>query len=139
MAAHTTPRLRAILAWVVLGACLAAARPAAADAAPEGLFVANCSACHQRDGRGIPQAFPALVGSSVVQGEPGGLVALLLNGRGGMPAFRTQLDDAQIAAVASYVRGAWGNAADPVPTPLVAEARAGTDAPSAPPDRLQAH
>ena len=134
------PRILArALAWAVLGAGLAAARPAAADLASEGLFVANCSACHQRDGRGIPQAFPALVGSRVVQGEPGDLVALLLKGRGGMPAFRTQLDDAQIAAVASYVRAAWGNAAGPVPASLVAEARTGADAQASPPDRLQAH
>ena len=133
----------ALLAWTALGASLMVACPAVADPgadpASESLFVANCSACHQRDGQGIPQAFPTLVGSRVVQGEPGDLVALLLKGRGGMPAFRTQLDDAQIAAVASYVRGAWGNAAGPVPPLFVAEARTGADAQAAPPDRLQAH
>lgn len=35
----------------------------------------------------------------------------------GMPAFTLTLNDAEIAAVLSYVRGAWGNAAGEV-TPL---------------------
>lgn len=110
----------------------------AADPAGEGLFVANCSACHQRSGLGIPQAFPALAGDALVQDDPKRIVAVLLNGRGGMPAFKAQLADEQIAAVASYVRGAWGNGADPVPVSLVTAARSGAAAPVA--DRtLQAH
>ncbi len=110
----------------------------AADPAGEGLFVANCSACHQRNGQGIPQAFPALAGDALVQDDPRRITAVLLNGRGGMPAFKTQLTDEQIAAVASYVRGAWGNHAEPVPARLVATARTGTTTPVA--DRtLQAH
>ena len=32
-----------------------------------------------------------------------------------MPAFDWKLKDEQIAAVATYVRNAWGNAAPPVP------------------------
>jgi len=55
-----------------------------------------------------------------------------------MPAFKTQLTDDQIAAVASYVRGAWGNHAEPVPASLIAAARTEAAAPVA--DRsLQAH
>jgi len=131
---------RALLAAVVSLAGPAASFAFASEPAPESLFIANCSACHQRNGQGIPQAFPALAGDALVQGDPQGVVALLLNGRGGMPAFKAQLDDAQIAAVATYVRSAWGNHADPVPATLVAQARtgAGTDAPGA--ERiLQAH
>ncbi len=110
----------------------------AAEPSPEGLFLANCSACHQRNGRGIPQAFPALAGDALVQGDAKAVIAVLLRGRGGMPAFGTQLDDAQIAAVASYVRGAWGNHADPVPAALVTEAR--SDAGTLAAERsLQAH
>jgi len=110
----------------------------AADPAGEGLFVANCSACHQRNGQGIPQAFPALAGDTLVQDDPRRIAAVLLNGRGGMPAFKTQLTDDQIAAVASYVRGAWGNHAEPVPASLIAAARTEAAAPVA--DRsLQAH
>ncbi len=121
-----------------LAGLLLAGSVQAADPAGEGLFVANCSACHQRNGQGIPQAFPALAGDALVQDDPRRIAAVLLNGRGGMPAFKTQLSDEQIAAVASYVRGAWGNHADPVPASLVATARAENTAPAA--DRaLQAH
>ncbi len=112
-----------MLARVLLGATLLAGPALAAEPSPERLFVANCSACHQRNGQGIPEAFPALAGDAFVQDDPQRVVALLLNGRGGMPAFRAQLDDNEIAAVATYVRGAWGNHADPVPAALVTEAR----------------
>ena len=121
------------LAGLVLAGPVQAASPAG-----EGLFVANCSACHQRNGQGIPQAFPALAGNALVQDDPRRIAAVLLNGRGGMPAFKAQLTDEQIAAVASYVRGAWGNHADPVPASLVAAAR--TEAAASVADRtLQAH
>ena len=127
-----------MLARALLGAMLLAGPAFAAEPSPERLFVANCSACHQRDGQGIPEAFPALAGDALVQGDPQRVVALLLNGRGGMPAFRAQLDDNEIAAVATYVHGAWGNHADPVPADLAAQARAGTDLAEA--ERsLQAH
>ncbi len=115
-----------MLARTLLGVTLLAGPALAAELSPERLFVANCSACHQRNGQGIPEAFPALAGDAVVQGDPQRMVALLLNGRGGMPAFRAQLDDDEIAAVATYMRGAWGNHADPVPAAMAAQAR--TDA-----------
>ncbi len=130
---------RVLVAGCALAGVLLAGPAEAADpAAGEGLFVANCSACHQRNGQGIPQAFPALAGDALVQDDPKRIVAVLLKGRGGMPAFKAQLTDEQIAAVASYVRGAWGNHADPVPAGLVAAARTEAAAPVA--DRnLQAH
>ena len=112
--------------------------PAAQAVPPERLFAANCAACHQRNGRGIPQAFPALDGNALVQGEPRALVAVVLNGRGGMPAFRNEMDDAQIAAVLTYVRGAWGNRAGPMPPSLVAESR-GAEVPPEADRNLQAH
>jgi mono/diheme cytochrome c family protein len=60
-----------------------------------------------------------------------------LDGRGGMPAFRNDLDDEQIAATLTYVRSAWGNAASAVPATLVAATRgAKAEDPGRPP---QAH
>ena len=132
--------MRSALARLLVAGCgiLLAATVQAAEPAGEGLFVANCSACHQRNGQGIPQAFPALAGDALVQDDPRRIAAVLLNGRGGMPAFKTQLTDEQIAAVASYIRGAWGNHADAVPASLVAAAR--TEAATPATDRtLQAH
>ncbi len=40
-----------------------------------------------------------------------------------MPAFAWKLNDAQIAAVATYIRNAWGNAAPAVNADRVREAR----------------
>ena len=126
-------RLKLAMAALLLGGPALAAEPS-----PERLFIANCSACHQRNGRGIPQAFPALDGDALVQGDPEAPIAVLLNGRGGMPAFGGQLDDGQIAAILTYVRSAWGNRAGPVPASMVAAARTGSIAPDAD-GNLQAH
>ena len=94
--------------------------------------------CHQPQGQGIPGAFPALVNNPFVQGPAQPVAHVILNGRGGMPKFSGDLTDDQIAAVASYVRGAWGNKAAPVTTAAVtAERNAGALPP--PSDGQQAH
>jgi cytochrome c oxidase subunit 2 len=86
----------------------------------EKVFNANCAACHQASGQGIPGAFPALVGAASVLGPQDGQIGILLNGKGaGMPAWK-QLSDVEIASVISYTRNAWTNAgagADPVVQP----------------------
>jgi mono/diheme cytochrome c family protein len=41
----------------------------------------------------------------------------------GMPSFGWQLDDVQVAAVATYIRNAWGSAAAPVSAADVSGAR----------------
>jgi mono/diheme cytochrome c family protein len=110
--------------------CLTAAAllsvPALALAAPsEAGFAAACSACHQPTGLGIPGAFPALAGNAFVLGPPAPVIATVLNGRGGMPAFKGDLDDAALAGVLSYVRTAWGNKASLVEPPDVAAVRTG--------------
>jgi cytochrome c6 len=114
------------------------ARAAAASGSGEEVFAQNCSACHQLTGKGIPGAFPALAGDSFVQGTPDKVALTLLNGRGGMPSFRNDLSDAQIAAVISYVRSAWGNQAPPIDAALVAHLR-GHGGPEDPGAALQAH
>lgn len=104
-----------------LAAALALAGPVCA-ATGEETFLDNCSACHQATGLGIKGAFPALAGDPLVKGAPAPLIRTVLAGRGGMPKFSDQLDDAQLAAVLSYVRGAWGNKAPPVaPADVAAE------------------
>jgi cytochrome c oxidase subunit 2 len=74
------------------------------------VYAANCVACHQGSGKGVPGAFPALEGSKVVLGNQEELVAMLLNGKPGtaMASFK-QLSDVELAAVATYTRNAWGN------------------------------
>ena len=40
-----------------------------------------------------------------------------------MPAFDWRLNDAQVAAVLTYIRNSWGNAASPVPVKAAAKQR----------------
>lgn len=85
-----------------------------------------CSACHGTDGKGVPFLFPDLADSSFVASRnPTSLLHVLVHGAQSvataheptgpaMPAFGRQLTDAQIAAVATYVRNSWGHAAPEV-------------------------
>ena len=86
----------------------------------EQVYNANCAACHQASGEGIPGAFPALVDAASVKGPQADQIAILLNGKGaGMPAWK-QLSDVEIASVITYTRNAWANAGtgtDPVVQP----------------------
>lgn len=83
-----------------------------ADLAAKGhtIFDANCAACHQASGKGVPGAFPALDGSKVVNGPADAQIALVLNGKPGtaMPPWK-QLSNTDLAAVITYTRNAWGN------------------------------
>jgi cytochrome c oxidase subunit 2 len=76
----------------------------------EKVYAANCAACHQPTGKGVAGAFPALDGSAVVNGPEAAQIALVLNGKTGtaMPPWK-QLSDADLAAVITYTRNAWGN------------------------------
>ncbi len=77
----------------------------------EKVYAANCVACHQATGKGMPPAFPALDGSKIVSGPKADQVALVLGGKPGtaMAAFGKQLSDTEIAAVISFTRNSWGN------------------------------
>ena len=103
----------------------------------ESLFLDNCSACHQKDGAGVKGAFPALAGDPFVVGDREALAGVVLSGRGGMPTFKDDLSDADIAAILTYVRSSWGNKAAAVPPEAVAAARAKAGANTA--RGLQAH
>lgn len=91
----------------------------------EHLFLQNCAACHRPTGMGVPGAFPALAHSKVVQGDPKEPITRILHGRGGMPAFQAEISDADIAAILTYARNAWGNKAKPVTPAQVAVLRGG--------------
>jgi len=108
-------------------ALLALTLTAPALAAPDGkaLFAGNCAACHQAMGQGIPGAFPALVKNKFVVGDPKLVAGTLLNGRGGMPAFRDSLKDDELSAIATFVRSSWGNKAPAIPVATFAAVRTG--------------
>jgi mono/diheme cytochrome c family protein len=119
---------------------LTAASPIAAAQQEDGqkVYGAYCVACHQAKGEGMEGTFPPLAGSAWVTGDEGTLVRILLQGLTGpvevagksysgmMPGWGTTLKDPEIAAVATYVRSAWGNKAAPVSTAKVVQIRAAT-------------
>ena len=110
--------------------------PAAAGATVDGkaVFSAQCVACHQATGKGLPGVFPPLDGSEWVQGDARTLANILLHGingkitvagtdyNGAMPAFQ-QLGDAELAAVATYIRKEWSNKAEPLAATLFEQER----------------
>ena len=110
-----------------------------AGAAADGkqVFTAQCAACHQAHGKGLPGVFPPLDGSEWVTGDERTVAAILLHGvtgemtvagntfKGSMPSFG-QLGNAELAAVASYIRTGWSNRAGAVkPELFEAERKAG--------------
>ena len=107
-------------------------------ATPQSLFNDNCSACHQTSGKGVKGAFPALAGDPFVQGDAAPVLATVLAGRAGMPSFKDDINDADLASVLTYVRTSWGNKGKPVTPADVAAARVKLKATKKPPS-LQAH
>ncbi|MFA5620229.1 MAG: cbb3-type cytochrome c oxidase subunit II [Weeksellaceae bacterium] len=96
----------------------AAAGGDGAAALPDGetLFMNTCAACHQADGKGLPGAFPSLVGSAVVNDDDYRLQAsIILMGYDSRPEyaamqpFADQLSDEEIAAIMNHERTSWGN------------------------------
>lgn len=103
------------------------------------LFANHCVVCHQATGAGVPGAFPPLVDSEWVHGEPQVLVQILLHGiqgeitvgdtvyNGVMPEFGNSLDDNEIAALATYLRSNFENNADAIDADFVTEQRSAID------------
>ncbi|MCG3171303.1 MAG: hypothetical protein CALGDGBN_02903 [Pseudomonadales bacterium] len=77
----------------------------------EAVYTRSCAACHQPNGEGVPPAFPALKGSAIATGPLEQHLDIVLNGKAGtaMAAFAAQLGHADLAAVITYERNAWGN------------------------------
>jgi cytochrome c oxidase subunit 2 len=81
----------------------------------EAVYTANCAACHQANGKGVPPAFPPLDGSNIATGPVAAHLDVVLNGvvRNGqataMVAWKNTLSPTEIAAVVTYERNAWGN------------------------------
>lgn len=84
------------------------------------IYDRQCATCHQPDGRGLPPAFPAIAGSKVVNqplwgadGKPArdSHVDRVMNGKPGtaMQAFKTTLNDMELASVITFQRNSFGN------------------------------
>lgn len=121
---------------------LAIAAGAALAQDSEALYAQNCAACHQANGQGIPSAFPPLAGHVpeilAVEGGRSFLVHAVLYGlqgeitvagatyNGAMPGW-SQLDDATLAAILTYISTGWENQPpegfEPFTAEEIAEAR----------------
>jgi cytochrome c oxidase subunit 2 len=77
----------------------------------EKAYNANCAACHQVQGQGIPGVFPALKGSPIATGDVNGHIDIVVNGKAGtaMQGYGKQLGLKDLAAIITYERNAWGN------------------------------
>ncbi|WP_058972330.1 c-type cytochrome [Type-D symbiont of Plautia stali] len=102
----------------------------------ENVYSANCTACHNSDGKGIPNLAASLAGNpGLLADDTSSIITTVLQGgrgavtagnptSGAMPSFAWKLSDEQVAAAATYLRNSWGNAAKPVSVEEVAKARA---------------
>jgi len=100
------------------------------------IYKDSCAACHKDSGKGEANLFPRLAGSALVQSDdPTTLERVVLHGTRAvstsgsptapaMPAFDWRLGEAQVAAVLTYIRNNWGNAAGSVSASAVASQRA---------------
>jgi len=83
-------------------------------------YEANCQACHQPNGQGLPGAFPPLAGNPHVVDDKLHVVRTILKGMSGplevngqkynavMPLMQ-HISDEDIADIANYVLSSWGN------------------------------
>lgn len=86
----------------------------------ETVYNQYCTVCHQKDGAGVPSAFPPLQETEWVNGEKDTLIAIVLNGLQGEITVKGEtynsvmtphnfLTDDEIASVLTYVRQSFGN------------------------------
>lgn len=81
----------------------------------EEIYQLNCQRCHHPQGQGYRHLFPNLSANQIVTlRDPVPIIQIVKHGRGAMPSFNEALTDAEIAAVLTYIRNAWGNEAAPV-------------------------
>jgi mono/diheme cytochrome c family protein len=80
--------------------------------AGETIYMARCALCHGADLQGKPGVYPPLAGAEFVEGPPSRMTAIILDGlqgpvgdyNGVMPGWRGVLQEAEIAAVMSWLR-----------------------------------
>lgn len=99
------------------------------------LYTIHCGTCHLPTGLGDPSVGPRLAGSAVVQAaDPASLINSIIYGAHipqpapehaweSMDAFGDELDDEEIALLATYLRANWGNLGGAVTESQVAAQR----------------
>jgi mono/diheme cytochrome c family protein len=102
------------------------------------IYAAHCAECHGAEGRGKPPHYPPLAANqSISMTSSVNPIRMVLNGGYppgtrknpmpyGMPPFAQSLSDADIAAVVTFIRTAWGNRGGPVTEREINRLRAAT-------------
>ena len=100
-------------------------------------YAVSCGACHQADGKGLPNMAPTLAKSDWVTGDATRLIGVAVHGLMGpitingkvvegvppiMPSHGFMKDD-QLANILTYTRNAWGNQAGLITKEDIAEYR----------------
>lgn len=94
------------------------------------LYSRVCARCHGDDGGGY--IGPTLIHNQNLESAQY-VVAKILHGEGGMPAFEHLLSDEQIATLGTHIRTAWGNTYGPIEVEQVRTAQG--QLPEGQPDR----
>ena len=100
----------------------------------------RCSVCHQSNGEGIPNVFPALAKSDFLNADKNRAIHIVLNGLNGpitvngnkfdsvMPPM-SQLNDDEVANIVTFALNSWGNKGGTVSAAEVAKVRKETPRP----------
>ncbi|MDH3295518.1 MAG: cytochrome c, partial [Acidimicrobiia bacterium] len=119
--------MQGVLILAAVAAALLLPPTAGAQEGPDGreIYLANCAACHQGNGTGVPGSFPPLaenpniqdaayVGTVIREGRIGPIDVNGVTYDGQMPA-QPQLSDAEIDAVIAYIQAGAFIPADTAP------------------------
>jgi mono/diheme cytochrome c family protein len=96
------------------------------------VFAGNCANCHDWDGKGVQSPYASLLGSRTVNDpDATNLKAILLSGSSAplpiqnafMPPFSRGHTDDELAAVANFVNGYFGNGMAKVTAADIGKAR----------------
>ena len=91
------------------------------------IYERDCLACHMSSGRGVPGMTPTLIASPWIMGSEDALIGYMLTGGFGADILMGRfdyLDDAEMAAVLSYIRREYAAGAPQITEERVASVRA---------------
>ena len=90
----------------------------------EKVYAANCSSCHQPNGKGAGSIKPLDGAAVVLDADKSKQILVVLNGQNNnaMPAQKAVLNDTDIAAVVSYTKNHWSNKTGQVVQPAEVQA-----------------
>jgi cytochrome c oxidase subunit II len=122
----------AFLCFALIGIAVMGCTPKTDPSFQQGqkIYQANCVACHGINGGGVLHSNTVLNNNALITGNPEPVVAAILFGKAGdgtMPSWQKQLNDKEVAAVATYIRQAWSNQATAVTVAIAAKIRAKKD------------